>query len=633
MVLLAAQGLQLQPQCINRHIRWIKRYDAIEGGVMYWDNVLERRINRRRALAAFGGGAAAVLVACGGDDEASEPLNVASGSEPGPGAVVKAADFWQLNDETSEAVRGGVYTASESIDFTGGYDPMVESAGRLLTAAGRVYEFLLTANRGPGVKLGTVEYNTPQPNLAEGWEASPDLMSYTFRLRPGVKFQDISPVNGREMNIDDWRTSFERFLSISTYGPTFKEWSDSAEYPDDRTMVLKMKFPYAPLPMRMVDPLATFLVMPRELNEDPELAKTKMIGSNYQILDKDERSVSQEYRGFPGYWRGEPFIARWHYPIIPEVASRQGQFVAQNIMRFDAQALQALQVRSEAPQAMLIQGEISPIQFNRMSFGTVEAETAPWRDSRVRIALRKSLDWDALTDALADKENFAAAGIDVETRPSTHMGTDPLYWLDPRKGELGRESQNYLFDLAAARQLMEAAGYTEPVEIDGYIAASRQAGHDVAFISADEWNGTGLFQVNVQTVPTEKEFTDKYLLNNDYKGMLMSIGVAGNEPDYVLYRYFHSSRPVPFRDPELDRIIDAQRREPDILRRASLIQEFQKHMAKEFYLTPGHGLYGLWSLEWPWLHNRSYTMFPNMTAGQPHKLWLDPDLPARFRAT
>ena len=43
------------------------------------------------------------------------------------------------------------------------------------------------------------------PLLAESWEVSPDLRTYTFKLRKGVKFQ-----NGEPFNANTVKFSFER---------------------------------------------------------------------------------------------------------------------------------------------------------------------------------------------------------------------------------------------------------------------------------------------------------------------------------------------------------------------------------------------------------------------------------------
>src|SRR3979411_828648 len=49
------------------------------------------------------------------------------------------------------------------------------------------------------------EDGSAAPLLAESWTTSPDLKTYTFRLRKGVKFQ-----NGEPLNAETVKFSFER---------------------------------------------------------------------------------------------------------------------------------------------------------------------------------------------------------------------------------------------------------------------------------------------------------------------------------------------------------------------------------------------------------------------------------------
>jgi len=53
------------------------------------------------------------------------------------------------------------------------------------------------------------------PQLAESWTASPDGLSFTFKIRQGVKFQD-----GAELDAEAVKTSFERLKAINK-GPAF----------------------------------------------------------------------------------------------------------------------------------------------------------------------------------------------------------------------------------------------------------------------------------------------------------------------------------------------------------------------------------------------------------------------------
>jgi peptide/nickel transport system substrate-binding protein len=83
-------------------------------------------------------------------------------------------------------------------------------------------------------------------SLAEAMEIAQDGTNVTFTLRPNVKWHPIAPVNGRVMDMDDWKSSMDRFLAVSPQRVNLVEILDKVEYPDARHMVWKLKFPYAP---------------------------------------------------------------------------------------------------------------------------------------------------------------------------------------------------------------------------------------------------------------------------------------------------------------------------------------------------------------------------------------------------
>ena len=82
-----------------------------------WLPVYSARINRRRFIggAAAGGAAAALLAACGGDGGGSQLIKGDDARKPG--TVWSAKNNWRLEDETKQAVRGGVYRGVETADL------------------------------------------------------------------------------------------------------------------------------------------------------------------------------------------------------------------------------------------------------------------------------------------------------------------------------------------------------------------------------------------------------------------------------------------------------------------------------------------------------------------------------------
>ena len=587
----------------------------------YWERVTQSRLSRRRALtgaATLGAGAAALsLVGCGGGGGGDEGAkNVITD----PSAITYA---WQQPDETKQAVAGGVYDTYTTRDITGTLDPMVSPSFSTVDSMAVVYEVLLRSNSGPGIAPRSDEGRKIIGALAEKYEISSDASTYTLKLRPNVKFHNVAPVSGRVMDVEDWKTSFDRYMADSPFKATLTEMVDKIETPDKSTMVFKLKEPNVAFLRMTTAPRSSVLILPKELNADPKLAETKPIGTNYRVQDKIQPSVTREYKRHDEYWDGKPYVERWHYPVIPEYANQYAQFITGHILGMTPRQTDVLQARKDVPKARMLKGDPSG-QLLSNFFGYTELETAPWKDARVRQAMRMSVDWDAIRAYFSNSADFAAAGIPIESRMPTHISgggaADSLYWLDPQKNELGDVSKFFLFNLAEAKKLMEAAGYTSPVEIEGFQHNGAQYGsiyQEQGDLTVDGWNKSGLFKVKMTSL-AYPQFLDQMYQKRDFKGVaVQQYDFVYNETDLNLFNWYHS-KGGRFHwvkgDTKLDDMIMKQRREIDAEKRTTVIHDIQKYMATVMGRFPGDGTSGGFGFQWPAVRNNAWPMY---------KTWLD----------
>lgn len=79
-----------------------------------------------------------------------------------------------------------------------------------------------------------------QPQLAESWVISPDGLTYTFKLRSGVKFH-----NGEVFDASVAKFSIDRARASDSINPQKRYFAsvDSVETPDATTLVVKLKSP------------------------------------------------------------------------------------------------------------------------------------------------------------------------------------------------------------------------------------------------------------------------------------------------------------------------------------------------------------------------------------------------------
>ena len=147
-----------------------------------------------------------------------------------------------------------------------GFDPGLYTAGTTFDAAAHtVYNRLLE------FKKGTTEV---EPGLAESYEVSDDGLEYTFKLRPGVKFQTtefFTPT--RDFNADDVVFSYERqwkednawhkYVEGTSWeyfaGMGMPDLLDKVEKVDDMTVKFTLKRKEAPFLANVAMPFASIL--------------------------------------------------------------------------------------------------------------------------------------------------------------------------------------------------------------------------------------------------------------------------------------------------------------------------------------------------------------------------------------
>lgn len=104
-----------------------------------------------------------------------------------------------------------------------------------------VYDKLVGVNLADGNKI--------VGELAESWTVSPDNLTYTFKLRPGVKFH-----SGNALTAADVVYSIQRAVTLNKspgfiltqFGLTKDTVLDKVKAPDDSTVVITVSQPFAP---------------------------------------------------------------------------------------------------------------------------------------------------------------------------------------------------------------------------------------------------------------------------------------------------------------------------------------------------------------------------------------------------
>jgi len=282
----------------------------------------------------------------------------------------------------------------------------------------------------------------PEPWLAEKAVASPDFTVWTVTLRPGVKWQDGTPLTAEDVKFSfDYYGRFPGAAGRYAHHVSDQPPLQSAEVVDPATIRLTYK---QPTPNFKIMPGADLPIIPKRIwenvTEPSKFTKDLPMGSGpYKVV---EMVTDQRYRleANPLYFKGKPTIDQIDLPIVKDPASA---FAALRTGELDSVAGNVPpelvgQFSSQTPGVKLVKG--TKFESVQMYFN---ARKAPLDDPKLRKAISLAVDTQALVDTVMLGQ--AKPGLDSFINP------DAPWALPGGKHE---------YDPARAQKMLDDAGYT-----------------------------------------------------------------------------------------------------------------------------------------------------------------------------
>jgi ABC-type transport system substrate-binding protein len=491
------------------------------------------------------GAGAAWLAACGGDDD-DESTGAA-------GQQATTAAGGQATAAAETPVRGGTMRKATYLNVLG-IDPHIEvSVGLIMMTS--VYTYLGAVN--------SVDQKF-SPIFAESVEqASPT--EFTFRLRKGVKFQNIAPVSGREVTAQDVLYSKERFRDLpkAQNNDYYKTVVDKMEAVDPYTFKLTTKKPWAESLIEMGN-WQQAIVAREAVERFGDLSQNAIGAGPYTLEEyvKGERTVLKRNPDYFDKNVAFPDTIRWT-TILDQgtlLAAYKTDQVDIGAANYEGTLLSKLDHEDLKKNNNVVNNKLSSLSYACLG---VNVSQKPFDDKRVRQAIWVGIDRGQFIDK-----------VDLgEGSPMGVLSGGLTYWAlsqDEIKPYVGP-------DVKKAKDLLTAAGYPNGFEFEYDTSAgvpSYIAHSDVLVPELKKLGITAKPRLNdLSAFLSDKLFTGNFtavvFTHNPYESPKVPLGFY-HEKGIGTFSWWH------YNNPGVTAAIDAQNGELDAQKRQQLVKNAQK---------------------------------------------------------
>ena len=388
---------------------------------------------------------------------------------------------------------------------------------------------------------------TVKPDIAESWSASDDLKTWTFKLRPDVKFH-----HGRTLDAEDVVFTMKRILDAGTGSRARANISmvTNVEAVDPTTVKFTLNIPYAGfqdifgerqmriLPKDKIDTIST-----APIGTGPFKFKSWSPG------DRMELEKNADY-----FEKGLPKLDAVSLRIIPEPAAR--------LAALESGAVDILwSLPNEAAEKFKNSSTIRVDSVATASWDGVilNNERPPFNDVRVRQALALTIDKEALVELAL----FGQGAPTHSPIPPSHPYFNKSIGFKPP-------------DIEKAKKLMAEAGLAGGVDVPLQVPQERDGRVRLGVAVRDMAKAAGI-RISVERVPFAS-----YTANVAGKAQMYVDGYFARPTiDTALYPFYHSTGSWNrqlwlYKNPRVDELLDTARKTNDEAKRAELFGELQK---------------------------------------------------------
>ncbi len=455
------------------------------------------------------------------------------------------------------------------------FDPAVLQDGTTIDLIQQVFEGLVIWG----------EDNTIQPNLAETWQTSPDGKTWTFHLRPGVKFH-----NGRPFTAADFKFSLERACSKAVASTTASSYlkdivganevlkGTAAEISgikivDPLTVSVTLDAPKPYWLGNMTYPCA-YVVCKEEIEQNGgKLSETNLrslTGTGPFVFSDIQRGSSVSLRAFADYHGQKPKLQGILRPILKDASSRLNKYETGDLDILPDVSPKELDRINASPK---LKADLKSFPLARIWYVSMNADPAnsPFKKKEVRQAFAMAIDKDEAIrvgmQGLADK----ADGLLPPGVPGRNEAIKP-----------------YPFDAVKARALLAQAGYPNG---QGFPQVTFTYRNDYPSVERTSANIAEQLKrnLNIEVQLTPMEWAT-FLAERNKKALLFSHhswGMDYLDPQNVLSLLLHTDKVVNgvhsnqensygYSNSEFDRLCDAADVELNPAKRADLYKKAEQ---------------------------------------------------------